>query len=146
MSAQPGYQQPIGYGQEYPVDSDLEKKTSKTEAGHGDISETNVADADTTDPHMHRALKGRHVSMIAIAGTIGTGLFLGSGKALANGGPVGALLGYGIVGILVGFMMYSLGEMMVYDPSAGGFIEFASRYIDPAAGFAMDGNSGSKLL
>ncbi|KAJ7277134.1 amino acid permease/ SLC12A domain-containing protein [Mycena rebaudengoi] len=87
--------------------------------------------------HMHRTLKARQVSMIAIAGTIGTGLFLASGKALANGGPVGALLGYAIVGILVGLMMYSLGEMMVYDPSAGGFIEFSARYVDPAMGFAM---------
>ncbi|KAJ7135461.1 amino acid permease/ SLC12A domain-containing protein [Mycena crocata] len=86
---------------------------------------------------MHRSLKGRQVSMIAIAGTIGTGLFLGSGKALANGGPVGALLGYLIVGCLVGLMMYSLGEMMVWDPSAGGFIEFSARYVDPAMGFAM---------
>jgi amino acid transporter len=75
--------------------------------------------------------------MIAIAGTIGTGLFLGSGKALSEGGPVGTLLGYLIVGILVGAMMYSLGEMMCYDPSAGGFIEFSKRYVDPALGFAM---------
>lgn len=96
-----------------------------------------VVDASTTDPHMHRSLKGRHVSMIAIAGTIGTGLFLGSGKAVANGGPVGAVLGYFIVGMLVGLMMYSLGEMMVYDPSAGGFIEFSRRYVDEALGFAM---------
>jgi amino acid transporter len=56
---------------------------------------------------------------------------------LANGGPAGALIGYLIVGVLVGLMMYSLGEMMVYDPSAGGFIEFSSRYIDPAMGFAQ---------
>jgi amino acid transporter len=75
--------------------------------------------------------------MIAIAGTIGTGLFLGSGKAISNGGPVGALIGYTFVGLLVGCMMYSLGEMMVYDPSAGGFIEFGARYVDPAFGFAM---------
>ncbi|TRM64100.1 amino acid permease/ SLC12A domain-containing protein [Schizophyllum amplum] len=95
-----------------------------------------VVDEQTDDPHMHRALKGRHVSMIAIAGTLGTGLFLGSGKALADGGPVGAVLGYLVVGLLVGLMMYSLGEMMVYDPSAGGFIEFTSRYVDPALGFA----------
>lgn len=87
--------------------------------------------------HMHRTLKGRQVSMIAIAGTLGTGLFLGSGKALANGGPVGAVIGYTIVGGLVGAMMYSLGEMMCYDPSAGGFIEFSARYVDPALGFAM---------
>lgn len=58
-----------------------------------------------------RDLKARHVSMIAIAGTIGTGLFLGSGAALANGGPVGFFLGYTIVGCLVGMMMYGLGEM-----------------------------------
>lgn len=55
--------------------------------------------------------KARHVSMIALAGTIGTGLFLGSGSALANGGPVGFFLGYTIVGCLVGMMMYCLGEM-----------------------------------
>lgn len=58
-----------------------------------------------------RDLKARHVSMIAIAGTIGTGLFLGSGSALANGGPVGFFLGYLLVGCLVGMMMYCLGEM-----------------------------------
>lgn len=58
-----------------------------------------------------RDLKARHVSMIAIAGTIGTGLFLGSGSALSNGGPVGFFLGYLIVGCLVGMMMYCLGEM-----------------------------------
>jgi yeast amino acid transporter len=61
----------------------------------------------------------------------------GSGKAIANGGPVGAVIGYTVVGILVGAMMYSLGEMMCWDPSAGGFIEFSSRYVDPALGFAL---------
>lgn len=51
--------------------------------------------------------------MIAVAGTIGTGLFLGSGAALVNGGPVGFFLGYTIVGCLVGMMMFCLGEMYV---------------------------------
>ncbi|KAJ7505782.1 amino acid permease/ SLC12A domain-containing protein [Mycena galericulata] len=96
-----------------------------------------LASENAHSGYMHRSLKGRQVSMIAIAGTIGTGLFLGSGSALANGGPVGALLGYLIVGGLTGLMIYSLGEMMVWDPSAGGFIEFATRYVDPALGFAM---------
>jgi amino acid transporter len=65
--------------------------------------------------------------MIAVAGTIGTGLFLGSGASLVvrcdpsqrvysltpaqNGGPVGFFLGYAIVGSFVGMMMYCLGEM-----------------------------------
>lgn len=46
--------------------------------------------------------------MIAIAGTIGTGLFLGSGSALAQGGPVGCFLGYLIMGTFIGLMMYCL--------------------------------------
>ncbi|KAF7329541.1 AA-permease domain-containing protein [Mycena kentingensis (nom. inval.)] len=112
-------------------DHDIEK-------GAKDLSPTTEEIVHPVDAgHMHRSLKGRQVSMIAIAGTLGTGLFLGSGKALANGGPVGAFLGYIIVGLLVGLMMYSLGEMMVWDPSAGGFIEFSTRYVDPALGFAM---------
>lgn len=49
--------------------------------------------------------------MIAIAGTIGTGLFLGSGSSLVRAGPVGFFLGYSIIGCLVGMMMYCLGEM-----------------------------------
>ncbi|KAJ6459644.1 amino acid permease/ SLC12A domain-containing protein [Mycena sanguinolenta] len=107
-------------------DYDIEKKAATS----GEIVTENVVPHDEGAGHMHRSLKGRQISMIAIAGTIGTG-------PLANGGPVGALLGYVIVGMLVGLMMYSLGEMMVWDPSAGGFIEFASRYVDPAFGFAM---------
>ncbi|KAF3768635.1 hypothetical protein M406DRAFT_273076 [Cryphonectria parasitica EP155] len=75
--------------------------------------------------------------MIAIAGTIGTGLFLGSGAALANGGPVGFFLGYTIVGCLVGMMMYCLGEMTVFAPNIGGFIEMGNKYISPEMGFAM---------
>ncbi|KAF8178091.1 amino acid permease/ SLC12A domain-containing protein [Mycena galopus ATCC 62051] len=114
-------------------DDDIEKKATNS----GEIAPENVVPYDEDAGHMHRSLKGRQISMIAIAGTIGTGLFLGSGKALANGGPVGALLGYFLVGMIVGLMMYSLGEMMVWDPSAGGFIEFSTRYVDPAMGFAM---------
>lgn len=49
--------------------------------------------------------------MIAIAGTIGTGLFVGSGASLTRGGPVGLWLGYTLVGTGVGAMMTSLGEM-----------------------------------
>lgn len=55
--------------------------------------------------------------MIAIAGTIGTGLFLGSGASLVRAGSVGFFLGYTTVGCLVGMMMYCLGEMQVF-PSA----------------------------
>lgn len=72
----------------------------------GEAEDTHLGEFGTK-----RDLKARHVSMIALAGTIGTGLFLGSGAALSNGGPVGFFLGYTIVGVLVGMMMYGLGEM-----------------------------------
>lgn len=49
--------------------------------------------------------------MIALAGTIGTGLFLGSGKAIAHGGPLGALLGYSFVGVLVIGVVMSIAEL-----------------------------------
>ncbi|CAE6441249.1 unnamed protein product [Rhizoctonia solani] len=86
---------------------------------------------------VHRKLKARHLAMIALGGTIGTGLFVGSGGALAKGGPVGILLGYFIMGIVVYSVMIALGEMATLFPVSGGFMHYASRFIDPAVGFAL---------
>ncbi|CDZ98637.1 amino acid transporter [Phaffia rhodozyma] len=58
---------------------------------------------------VQRKLKARHLSMIALGGTIGTGLFVGAGGALAAGGPVGCLLGYSIMGLVAYSMMVALG-------------------------------------
>ena len=52
--------------------------------------------------------------MISIGGVIGTGLFLGSGDALKNGGPVGAFLGYAIIGSVVYCLCVSIGEMIAF--------------------------------
>lgn len=60
---------------------------------------------------MQRGLKSRHVQFIAIGGAIGTGLFLGIGRALTQAGPLSVLLGYTIVGTAIFAMMMSLGEM-----------------------------------
>ena len=68
---------------------------------------------------LHRALSARQVSMIAIAGTIGTGLFLGTGRSLAQGGPASILLCYGIVGFIVYITLLLLGEMATQYPVAG---------------------------
>lgn len=59
---------------------------------------------------LHRNLKERHMIMIALGGTIGTGLFLASGQALASAGPAGALVSYGIISVMVYFVMTSLGK------------------------------------
>ncbi|CAO3658411.1 unnamed protein product [Rhizopus stolonifer] len=86
---------------------------------------------------LKRGLKARHIQMIALGGTIGTGLLMASGKAIAKGGPGGAILGYGLVGILVFCVMMSLGEMAAYIPVAGSFAHFASRFADPSLGFCV---------
>ncbi|BEI86258.1 hypothetical protein CcaverHIS002_0605450 [Cutaneotrichosporon cavernicola] len=88
------------------------------------------------DHGIRRDLPPRVVSMIAIAGTIGTGLFLSSGAALTTGGPVGAWIGYTAMGMAVGCMMYCLGEMMCFAPNVGAYIEMSRVYIGPAEGFA----------
>ena len=76
-----------------------------------------------TDKHhdLHRGLSARQVSMIAIAGTIGTGLFLGTGRSLASGGPASMLICYAIVGFIVWITLLLLGEMATQYPVAGEF-------------------------
>lgn len=93
-----------------------------------------------TQPNVKRQLKTRHLSMIAIGGSIGTGLFVASGSAISTAGPGGALLAYVAIGIMVFFLMTSLGEMATYLPVSGSFSTYASRFVDPAFGFAMGWN------
>ncbi|KLO14340.1 general amino acid permease 1 [Schizopora paradoxa] len=89
---------------------------------------------------VQRRLKQRHVQMIAIAGTLGTGLFLGSGKALSTAGPLGALLAYALVGSVAYASLCSVGEMTAHAPISGTYPHFAARWVDPAYGFAMGWN------
>jgi len=90
--------------------------------------------------NLKRTLSAGQLSMIAIGGAIGTGLFLASGTTIANAGPGGALLAYTIMGVMVYFLMTSLGEMSAFNPSAGSFYSYAARYVDPALGFALGCN------
>ncbi|EMC94062.1 hypothetical protein BAUCODRAFT_132943 [Baudoinia panamericana UAMH 10762] len=108
---------------------------------HGDDSPTRDVTklSDPYDQHhsLHRGLSARHVSMIAIGGAIGTGLIIGTGSALATGGPAAILISYCIVGCLVYMVMTALGEMATWLPGAGGFYPYATRFVDPAFGFAL---------
>lgn len=90
---------------------------------------------------LRRGLGQRHIQMIALAGTIGTGLFLGSGGAIASGGPVGAFMGYLFVGIFVSGVVLSVAEMAALVPLSGGVIRHAEYFFDPALSFAQGWNT-----
>jgi GABA permease len=81
-------------------------------------------------------LKPRHITMLSIAGIIGAGLFVGSGRVVASAGPA-AILSYGLAGLLVVFVMRMLGEMAVASPDTGSFSTYADRAIGHWAGFTI---------
>ncbi|KAF2084759.1 AAT family amino acid transporter [Saccharata proteae CBS 121410] len=87
-----------------------------------------------------RQLQGRHMQMIAIGGSIGAGLFVGSGGALSTGGPASLTLGFIIVGAMLLVTMQALGEMAVLYPVNGAFYSYMSRFMDPSWGFAIGWN------
>ncbi|QED49555.1 amino acid permease [Cytobacillus dafuensis] len=96
--------------------------------------------ASTDSTQLKRSLKARHLTMISLGGSIGTGIFLASGGAIATAGPGGALLAYAAIGIMVYFLMTSLAEMAAYMPVAGSFKVYATKFVDPAFGFAIGWN------
>jgi lysine-specific permease len=89
---------------------------------------------------LKRTIGNRQLSMIAIGGAIGTGLFFASGAAIAQAGPGGALLAYATMGLAVYCMMQSLGEMATQLPIPGSFEAYAERFVDPSLAFAVGWN------
>jgi lysine-specific permease len=89
---------------------------------------------------LKRSIGNRQLSMIAIGGAIGTGLFFASGSAIAQAGPGGAMLAFGVMGLAVYCMMQSLGEMATQLPIPGSFEAYAERFIDPSVAFAVGWN------
>lgn len=105
-----------------------------------------AAAAATAGSPLLRRLKSRHLQMIAIGGSIGTGLFVGTGRALALGGPASILMAYSLIGIMMYCTVQALGEMAVVFPVAGSFAAYSTRFIDPAWGFAMGWNYALQWL
>ncbi|EEH21332.1 hypothetical protein PABG_03563 [Paracoccidioides brasiliensis Pb03] len=91
--------------------------------------------------YVTRGLKSRHIQFIALGGSIGTGLFLGIGRAHVQGGPLSILLGYTLTGVAIFGMMMSLGEMATWLPLPGAIPHFCGRYVDEAMGFAVGWNT-----
>jgi len=88
---------------------------------------------------LQRGLQNRHIQLIALGGAIGTGLFLGIGKASVLAGP-SVILGYAVAGIIAFFIMRQLGEMVVEEPVSGSFSFFANKYWGSFAGYASGWN------
>ncbi|MGW7099031.1 amino acid permease [Streptomyces sp. NPDC054838] len=90
--------------------------------------------ADAAGAPLAGGLKQRHLSMIALGGVIGAGLFVGSGAGIAAAGP-SIVLAYAVSGLLVMCVMRMLGEMSAANPASGSFSVHAERAIGPWAGF-----------
>ncbi|KAG9520299.1 amino acid permease, partial [Aureobasidium melanogenum] len=127
-----------------------EKKFSNTQEGYlpSDVeSGTVLPEYDQNGPlefeekkDLKRGLNQRTIQMIALAGTIGTGLFLSSGKAISRAGPLGAFLGYTIVGFLCSGVVMSISELSTLVPLSGGVTRHAEYFVDPALSFANGWN------
>ncbi len=88
------------------------------------------------DQQLSKSLKPRHLSMIAIAGVIGAGLFVGSGAAIQQAGP-GILVAYLAAGLVVILVMRMLGEMAAANPETGSFSTYADKALGRWAGFSI---------
>ena len=83
---------------------------------------------------MERGLKPRHVEMIALGGTIGVGLFMGSANTIQMAGP-SVLLCYAVTGVVMFFIMRIMGEMLYQEPVTGSFATYGHKYISPFVGY-----------
>ncbi|EHL02648.1 putative Uncharacterized amino-acid permease [Glarea lozoyensis 74030] len=123
----------------------IDPHTGAPVGGHGGFDHAAAAER-TANSGLAKKLKGRHMQMIAIGGSIGTGLFVTSGAALAGGGPASLIIAYGIIGILMFCTVQALGELAVAFPVAGSFSAYSTRFLDPAWGFAMGWNYAIQWL
>lgn len=113
---------------------DVEKIGGHTE----EFPDTHIRGIETSaETSLHRGLKARHITMIAIGGALGTGLIIGTGKALAQAGPGSLFISYTFMGALVFVVMAAMGEMAAWLPLSAGFAGYATRYAHPSLGFTL---------
>ncbi|KAI0884580.1 dicarboxylic amino acid permease [Annulohypoxylon maeteangense] len=127
--------------EDYVRETDAAYRYRDDEEGHRDgLQHDGDLVTSTEARSLSRGLAQRHLSMIGLAGAIGTGLFLGLGGAIQTGGPLGALLGYAVVGLVVCAVTFALGEVSALLPVTGSFVRHAEFLVDPALGFAVGWN------
>src|ERR1700689_173096 len=108
------------------------------------VSTAAIADSDSSSPHganLQRSLTQRQLTMLALGGAIGVGLFLGSGVTIRLAGP-GVIITYLFGAIIALIVSYSLVEMAVVHPVAGSFGVYAETYLSRWAGFSVRATYG----
>lgn len=112
------------------------------EAGIAQVEGTDSLHMDIAadDPGLKRRLNQFHIQMIAFGGSIGTGLYIGSGSVYASGGPGFLILDYCLIGSMLYCVVMCLGELAVIFPVSGSFSTYSTRFVSPAWGFAMGWN------
>ncbi|KAF4591690.1 Dicarboxylic amino acid permease [Ophiocordyceps camponoti-floridani] len=106
--------------------------TAYAQAEHG-----HVGIETSPETSLHRGLRARHITMLAIGGALGTGLIVGTGKGLAQAGPGSLFIAFTFVGTIVFMVLAGIGEMAAWLPLSSGFTGYASRYCHPSLGFAL---------
>ncbi|KAF4120338.1 Amino acid permease [Geosmithia morbida] len=121
------------------VQGDVEAKNgavSTSDTGNGVLIDAD--DIANQYGQTHRGLSPRHVQLMAIGGSIGTGLFVGIGSTLSEAGPLSLLLGYLLWGVLfIWPCNLCVAELCSYLPVRGSIFELAGRFVDPAMGFTL---------
>ncbi|CCH44235.1 putative histidine permease [Wickerhamomyces ciferrii] len=105
-----------------------------------DMTEAEKIEVRLAHTPLQRSLKQRHLQMISIGSSVGTGLFVGSGSALRTGGAASLPIAWSIVGTFLFAVIHALGELAVTYPTPGAFSAYATKFIDPSWGFAMGWN------
>lgn len=91
---------------------------------------------DIGDLGYQKRLRKRHMQMIAIGGSIGTGLFLGASGRMALAGPSLALV-YIVCGIFTFMVVRALGELVMYRPSSGAFVSYAREFLGERGAYSV---------
>ncbi len=128
--------------EEHFKDSEYDKAIDPEKGTVGGVIPTTADGTRITSDEsgLKRNLSQRHMQMIAFGGSIGTGLFIGSGGVLATGGPGFLLLDYALIGLLLFCVVMCLGELASTFPVSGSFAAYSTRFIAPSWGFAMGWN------
>ncbi|ORX54584.1 hypothetical protein DM01DRAFT_1374035 [Hesseltinella vesiculosa] len=128
------------YAEKIEVTETLEKTEAGAEHAAIDVHRFGEREVVDLQEGTKRNLRTRHITMIALGGCIGTGLFLNMGTNIATAGPAGALIAYIVIGIMVYCIMTCLSEMAAFIPVTGTFNHYAYRFVEPALGFAAGWN------